>query len=88
MMLVVVPGEKLAAESVCILVTTKALRKLRAVFHRLELALRIRIVIGDIGPAVGLGHSQFSQEKSHAFDVIGAPRSACTVRLPGKMLWR
>ena len=65
MMLVVVPREKLGAESVRILITTKALGKLRAIFHGLELALRVPIVIGDIGPAVGLGHSQFSQEKSH-----------------------
>jgi hypothetical protein len=65
MMLVVVPGKKLGAESVRILVTTKALGKLGAVLHGLKLTLRIRVVIGDLRAAVGLGHSQFSQEECH-----------------------
>jgi hypothetical protein len=29
------------------------------------LAFRIRIVVGGVGPAVGLGHAQVGQEQSH-----------------------
>ena len=83
MMLVVVPGEKLGAESVRILITTKAIGKLRAVLHGLELALRVRIVIGDIGRLWVLVTPSSASKNATAFDVIGAPRSACTVRVPG-----
>ena len=64
-MLVVVPGEELGQEAVRILVGAEALGKLGAVLHRLELALRVRIVVGDIRPAVGLGDSHFRQQEGH-----------------------
>ena len=65
MVLAIVPMKKLPAESSAILQTPKPRRKFRPVLHRLELALRIRIVIGYMGTTVGLGHSQVRQQQRH-----------------------
>ena len=46
-MLLVVPVEELLAEGAAILDATEAIRKLRAVLQRPELALRIRVVVGN-----------------------------------------
>src|SRR3989338_3233078 len=73
MVLVVVPGKKLSTESSGILVTAKPLGKLWAVLHRLELALRVRIVIGDMRTAVGLGYSQLRQQEGHRLGVSFPP---------------
>src|SRR6266446_2767958 len=88
MMLVVIPREKLGAESVRILVTAKPIGKLRTVLHGLELALRIRIVLETYGRLWVLVTPSSARKKATTFDLIGAPRSACTVRVPGQMLWR
>ena len=37
------------------------------IFERFELRLRVRIVIGDVGPAVGLGDLQIDQQGGHRF---------------------
>ena len=47
-MLVVVVAEEITAESAGVLNASEALRKLRAVLHRLELRFRVRVVIGDV----------------------------------------
>lgn len=83
MMLVIVPGEKLGAEPVRILVTAKALGKLRAVLHRFELALRVWIVIGDMRATVGLGDSESGQKNCHRLG-----RHRCSpIRMHGKTPW-
>ena len=61
----VVPLEKVDQETPGILHGPEPLRELRVVFQRLELALRIRVVIGDVRPAVGLGHPQVDGQKGH-----------------------
>src|SRR3989338_371107 len=65
MMLLVVPRKKLSTESSGILVGAKPLGKLWAVLHRLELALRIGIIVGYMRTTVGLGHSQLRQQEGH-----------------------
>jgi hypothetical protein len=51
----VVPLEELLAVGARILDAAEALGELGAIFKRFELSLGVRIVIGDMGPAVGLG---------------------------------
>ena len=46
-MLLVVPGEELAAERQAVVVGRKPLRELRPVLERLELAFRDRSVVGQ-----------------------------------------
>ena len=63
-MLLVVPGEEFAAERQAVVVGRKPLRELRSVLERLELAFREWIVVGGIGTAVGLGHTEIGQQQS------------------------
>jgi hypothetical protein len=41
----------------------KPVWELRAVFHSAELAFRIGIVVGRVGPAVGLGDAQVGEQQ-------------------------
>jgi len=52
--LVVVPGEEPLAEEAPLLDRAEAAGELRAVLQRLELSLREGVVVGHMGPAVGL----------------------------------
>src|SRR5258707_14701084 len=61
-MVVVVPVEVVDAEAPSILERAEAVRKIRAVLHRLELALREGVVVRDVRPAVCLGDSQVSEQ--------------------------
>ena len=63
----VVPLEELLAVGARILDAAEALREVGSVFERFELRLGIRIVIGDVGPAVGLGDLQIDQQGGHRF---------------------
>ena len=64
-MLVVVPGKKRVAEGAAILNRAEAIGKLGAILHGAELAFRKRIVVGSVGPAVGLGDAEIGQQKGH-----------------------
>ena len=58
MMLLVIPKEKVLAESPAILNGPKPLRELRAVLERPELGFRVRVVIADMRTTVGFRHPQ------------------------------
>ena len=73
MVLVIVPAEKLAAESSGILQTPKFHGKLRPILHRLELDVRIGVVFGHMRTTVGLGHSQIHQQCHRLRVHRGAP---------------
>ena len=55
-MAVVVRGEEHLALGTGFFDSAEALREARPVFERLELRLGERVVVADIGMAVGLGH--------------------------------
>ena len=82
-MLIVIPGEKYLAEGPDVLDTTKTVRKLGAVFHRAELAFRIRIVVGGVGPAMGLGHAQVGQQQGHRLGPHGRSAVGMQAELTG-----
>ena len=65
MMLRVVPREELLAKTAGMLQGAEALRKVRPIFQRLELALGERIVVGYVRAAVGLGYPQIGEHKGH-----------------------
>jgi len=56
--LFVVPLEELLTEGTAVLNAAEAIREFRTVLHGAELAFRVRIVVGDIRPAVSLGDAQ------------------------------
>src|ERR1035438_7859150 len=66
-MIVVVPGKEDLAESPAVLDAAEPVGKLGAVFHGAELAFRVRIIVGCVGSAVGLGHAEISQKESDWF---------------------
>src|SRR5215207_8746553 len=70
---VVVPTEKHAAESPGLVDSSEAVRELRPVLHRLELALRVRIVVRHMRPAVRLVDAEVGQEEGHR---LGTHRAA------------
>ena len=55
---VVVPVEEVPAERLGVLDRTESFREVRAVLQGFELGFRERVVVGHIGPRVGLGHTQ------------------------------
>ena len=85
MVLAVVPAKELLTERARILNASETFRKLGPVFEGLELTLRVRIIIRDMGSAVRLGDSQIRQSIATGLEVIEVPRSACRVELPGTM---
>jgi hypothetical protein len=58
--LLVVPPEKLLTEGAAVLDAAEAVREVRPVLHRAELALRMQVVVGNRGAAVRLGDAQVS----------------------------
>ena len=61
-MVLVVPAKEGAKKGDGVFDATEAFWKLRLVFQCLELAFRIRIVVGDIGPRVGFGDAKVGQQ--------------------------
>ena len=59
-MVVVVPSEERLAKGAAVLNTAEAIRKLGAILHGPKLTFRIRIVVGGIGPAVGLSDAEIA----------------------------
>lgn len=66
-MVLVVPAKKVGGKSAGILNGTEPLRKARPILHGPELALRIRVVVGDVWAAVRFGDAQVAEQKSHGF---------------------
>ena len=64
-MFLVVPTKKSLRKNSAILNAPEAVRELRPVFYGAELAFRIRIVVGDVRPAVCFGHTQVGQSERH-----------------------
>lgn len=79
MVLGVVPGKEALAKAACILDRAEAFRELGSVLQGLELTFRERVVVGDVGPAVGLGDSQVGQQQGAGLEVMEVPRSAWMV---------
>ena len=62
----VIPLQQLSRERLRVLEAAQARRKARRVLDRFELALRVRIVIGDMGARMRLGHPQIYEQLGHA----------------------
>ena len=75
-MLVVVPAEEGAAEGPGVLQGAESVREAGVVFERLELGLRVGIVVADLRPAVGLVILKSIISSVTVFEVMAAPRSA------------
>lgn len=54
-----------ATERMGVFVAAEALGEIGTVFHRLEMALGIRIVIGDVGSIERAGHAQTAKQTCH-----------------------
>lgn len=76
----VVPNEELDAVRARVGERAKACREAWLVFHGFELCLRVRVVVGDVGPAVRLGDAQVAQQSGHW---LGA-HAAATVGMQGQ----
>ena len=68
---VVVPNEERLAEGAAVLNAAEAIRKLGTILHGVELAFRIRIVVGGVGPAVGFGDAEIGQQEGHRLAAHG-----------------
>ena len=68
----VVPSKECLAMASRIFDAAKALREVGAVFHGLELRLRIGVVIRGVGAAVALGHVQVNQQTGHRLGAHGS----------------
>src|SRR3954447_4450411 len=64
MMLVVVPGEELLAETARILNRAEAVRVFGSVFHGFEVRFGKGVVVGDVRPAMGLDDTKVGQQQS------------------------
>ena len=72
-MLFVVPLKELLAKCAAVLDTAETIGKFRTILQRSELALRIRIVVGDVRPAVRLGDPKSAIRNATGLDVITRP---------------
>ena len=70
--LIVVPVEVTATKADRILDGTEPFRKLRAVFQRLELRLRVRVIVGNVRPAEASRDLQIDEELPHRLGNHGA----------------
>ena len=59
--LVIVPVEKFLAKGAAILYAAEAVREVRTVLERAELAFRIRVVIGNIGAAMCFSNAKIGE---------------------------
>src|ERR1035438_5740483 len=63
--LVVVPLKERLAESTCVFDRPEPIREAGAIFQGAELTFRIRVVIGDMWPGMGLGDTAIREQQSH-----------------------
>src|ERR1035438_9402468 len=82
MMLGVVPGEEVLAESACVRQGAEVVWETGPVFQSFELALREGIVVGDMRAAVGLRDAQIGEHESHR---LGGHRGS-PVGVEGKLV--
>ena len=68
---VVVPAEEVDAKGACVLDAAEPFGELGPVLQSLELAFRKRVIIGDVGTAVGLGDAQVGQHHGHRLGFHG-----------------
>ena len=80
----VVVVEEAAAEASGVLDGAETIGELRAVLHRLELRLGVRIVVGHVRPRVALEHAQVSQQQGHRL----AAHRRTAVRVDRELVWR
>src|SRR5665647_252928 len=69
--LAVVPGKECLAMTSRVFDAAKTFREVGAVFHCLELRLRIGVVVRGVGAAVALGHVQINQQTGHRLGAHG-----------------
>ena len=79
MVLMVVPGKQLLAETPRILDGAEAVRIVRPVLHGFEMSFREKIVVGDMGAAVGFDDAEVSEQQGqglrcHRRTAIGVQR--------------
>src|SRR5664279_2841050 len=86
MMFRVVPAKEGLAMCPCVFDRAEAFGEVGPVLQGLELCLGVRIVVGDVRSAVGLGHLQIHEQGGHGLGAHARARSACRVRVPGEML--
>ena len=67
----VVPLEEWTAESPGIHEGSETRRELRVVLQRLELALRERVIVGHVWPAVALADPKIGQQQGRGFSLHG-----------------
>src|SRR4051812_13272321 len=63
--LAVVPVEEVLAEGTRVFDGAETPGKLRSILERLEVRLRIRVVVGAVRSGVALGHPEVSQQQRH-----------------------
>jgi hypothetical protein len=73
MMLMVVPLKEWARPRARIRQAAELGRKVGPIFQRLELCLRIRIVVRDVRPRMGLGYAQVGQQLRDTLGCHGTP---------------
>ena len=78
----VVPSKECLAMAPGVFDAAKALREVAAVFHGLELRLRIGVVIRGVGAAVALGHIKVNQQTGHRLGSHGSPALMATSNSP------
>jgi hypothetical protein len=83
MVVLVVPVEEGSAEGLGVLDGAEPLGELGLVFQGLEAAFGEGVVVGVIGPAVGLVTPRSASSRAVAFAFIDGPRSACRVSWSG-----
>jgi hypothetical protein len=84
-MLMVVPGEEGLAMRPRVLDGGEPGGEVRPVLQRLELALGVRVVVGDVRAGVRLGIPGSASRNATGLEVIEEPRSAWMVSCPGPM---
>ena len=71
-MIFVVPRQEALTEGVAVFRAAEAIRESGAIFRGAELAFRIRIVVGNIEPAVGFGQFGAFARGDHPADDVAA----------------
>src|SRR5215472_18947882 len=85
MMLLVILTKKSLAESTTVFQTSEAVRELRPILRRAELPLRVRVVVRDMWPAVGLGNAPIGQQEGYWFGGQGGAAIGMQRELTGRI---
>ena len=65
MMILVVPAEEVDGKDSGVLDRSEAVGEAWPILQGAELAFRVRVVVGDVGAAVGLGDPEIAEEESY-----------------------